>query len=265
MRRSTLHHLVIVSPTLPLGSQFVERQLGVRLQADGEHPRMSTHNLLLRLGESLYLEVIAPDSKAPLPTRARWLGLDGLSEQASPYLAHWVARTEHLDTADGARRDVVGEIEPMSREALSWKITIQPDGHLPLNGAVPSLIDWGESEHPAQSLGDQGCELEYLESALPDPRLLERQLESIGFIGAVSVLRSERHALKAYINTPNGLSHPVTSNLSFADFMAGQNWAACDEEILSLNVRHGSFAVTRARPLSTGTGLFAKRQPPFLA
>jgi len=205
MRRSTLDHLVIVSPTLPLGAQFIERQLGVRLQPGGEHPRMSTHNLLLRLGESFYLEVIAPDSKAPLPTRPRWFGLDGLSAQASPYLAHWVARTEHLDTLDGGLRNVFGEIEPMSRGALSWKITIQPDGHLPLNGAVPSLIDWGESEHPAQRLGDQGCELERLEIALPDPRLVERQLESIGFTGPVSVLRSERYALKAYINTPNGL------------------------------------------------------------
>ncbi|MFK2911441.1 VOC family protein [Pseudomonas sp. 3HC3] len=205
MRRSTLDHLVIVSPTLPLGAQFVERQLGVRLQPGGEHPRMSTHNLLLRLGESFYLEVIAPDSKAPLPTRPRWFGLDRLSAQASPHLAHWVARTEHLDTTDEELRNVFGEIEPMGRGVLSWKITIQRDGHLPLNGAVPSLIDWGESEHPVQRLGDQGCELERLEIAFPNPRLVERQLESIGFTGPVSVLRSERCALKAYINTPNGL------------------------------------------------------------
>lgn len=51
MMRSTLDHLVIVSPTLPLGAQFVERQLAVQLQPGGKHPRMSTHNLLLRLGD----------------------------------------------------------------------------------------------------------------------------------------------------------------------------------------------------------------------
>lgn len=205
MMRSTLDHLVIVSPTLPLGAQFVERQLAVQLQPGGKHPRMSTHNLLLRLGKSFYLEVIAPDSEAPLPTRPRWFGLDELSAQSSPYLAHWVARTERLDSADESLRQVFGDIEPMSRGGLSWKISIQPDGHLPLQGAVPSLIDWGESEHPAKRLDDKGCELHRLEIAHPDPSLVERQLESIGFTGPVSVLRSERYALKAYIATPHGL------------------------------------------------------------
>ncbi|MEW9678531.1 VOC family protein [Pseudomonas sp. TE50-2] len=41
LRRSTVDHLVIVSPPLPLGAQFVERQLGVRLQPGGAHTRMS--------------------------------------------------------------------------------------------------------------------------------------------------------------------------------------------------------------------------------
>lgn len=206
MRRSTLDHLVIVSPSLRLGARFVESQLGVQMQPGGQHTRMSTHNLLLRLGESFYLEVIAPDSMAPSPTRPRWFGLDKLSAQTSPFLAHWVARTEHLDNADEGLRKVFGEIEPMSRGALSWKISIQPDGHLPFDGALPSLIDWGESEHPAQRLDDSGCKLQRLEISYPDPYLVERQLESIGFTGPVSVLRNERYALKAYITTPNGLS-----------------------------------------------------------
>lgn len=166
---------------------------------------MGTHNLLLRLGEAFYLEVIAPNSMAPLPTRPRWFGLDELSAQTSPCLAHWVARTERLDTADEELLKVFGEVEPMSRGALSWKISIQRDGHLPLKGAVPSLIDWGKSEHPAQRLDDKGCQLQHLEIAYPDPDLVERHLESIGFTGPVSVLRSERYALKAYITTPNGL------------------------------------------------------------
>ncbi|WDY55846.1 VOC family protein [Pseudomonas sp. PSKL.D1] len=205
MRRCTLDHLVVVSPILPLGARFVERQLGVQLQPGGEHVRMGTHNLLLRLGDSFYLEVIAPNSMAPLPTRPRWFGLDELSAQASPRLAHWVARTEQLDTADEGLRKVFGEVEPMSRGVLSWKISIQPDGHLPLEGAIPSLIDWGDAEHPAQRLDDKGCQLQHLEISYPDPGLVERQLEAIGFTGPVSVLRGERYVLRASISTPGGL------------------------------------------------------------
>lgn len=43
------------------------------------------------------------------------------------------------------------------------------DGHLPFEGALPSLIDWGESEHPAQQLDDSGCKLQRLEISYPDP------------------------------------------------------------------------------------------------
>lgn len=75
MRRSIVDHLVIVSPTLAAGAQLVERQLGVSMQQGGNHPRMSTHNLLLRFGDCFYLEVIAPDPLAPNPGGPGGLGL----------------------------------------------------------------------------------------------------------------------------------------------------------------------------------------------
>lgn len=205
MRRSTLDHLVIVSPTLASGAQLVEQRLGVQLQPGGQHARMSTHNLLLRLGEHFYLEVIAPDHTAPVPTRPRWFGLDELDAHAAPYLGHWVARTEHLDTVEEGLRKVFGEIEPMSRGALAWNISIQPDGHLPQGGVIPSLIDWGASTHPAQGMVDKVCALQRLEITHPAPDLVEHYLEAIGFSGPVTVLRGERPGLQAYIETPSGL------------------------------------------------------------
>lgn len=68
MRRASLDHLVVVAPTLAAGAQYVEERLGVVMQPGGKHPRMGTHNLLLRLGDC-YLEVIAPNPDAPAPTR----------------------------------------------------------------------------------------------------------------------------------------------------------------------------------------------------
>lgn len=205
MRRSTLDHLVIVSPTLASGAQLVEQRLGVQLQPGGQHARMGTHNLLLRLGAHFYLEVIAPDRTAPQPTRPRWFALDELDGHAAPCLAHWVARTEHLDAADQGLSTVFGEVEPMSRGSLSWKISIQPDGHLPQGGVVPSLIDWGDSIHPARRLADSGCQLQRLEISHPDPDLVEERLGTIGFSGPVKVLRGEGYGLRAYIETLTGV------------------------------------------------------------
>lgn len=205
MRRSTIDHLVIVSPTLAAGAQLVERQLGVSMQSGGNHPRMSTHNLLLRLGDCFYLEVIAPDPLAPKPRRPRWFGLDKLNAQASPRLAHWVARTEFLDAADEELQSAFGVIEPMNRGELSWSISIHTDGQLPLDGVVPSLIDWGDSKPPAQRLDEKGCQLQRLEIFHPEPGAVEHHLEMIGFCGPVKVIRNDQYGLRSYIETPDGL------------------------------------------------------------
>ena len=204
MHASNLDHLVVVAATLAAGARHVEQRLGVELQPGGKHPRMGTHNLLLRLGDS-YLEVIAPDPDAQAPTRPRWFGLDDLDPLAAPYLAHWVARTPGLAGADESLTRVFGAIESMSRGSLSWRISIQRDGRLPLGGTLPSLIDWGDTQPPAQGLTDRGCQLQRLALSHPDPASIAQQLEAIGFSGPVTVMAAERPGLLAYVETPTGL------------------------------------------------------------
>ena len=92
--KTTLDHLAIVAPDLDTGCAFVTRALGVDLQPGGAHPRMGTHNRLLRLGPDIYLEVIAIDPSAQRPDRPRWFGMDDLDFDAPPRLATWVARTD---------------------------------------------------------------------------------------------------------------------------------------------------------------------------
>ncbi|MCD0504910.1 VOC family protein, partial [Bordetella petrii] len=58
--KTLLDHIAVAAPDLASGADWVERALGVRPQRGGAHPRMGTHNLLLRLGPDVYLEVIAP-------------------------------------------------------------------------------------------------------------------------------------------------------------------------------------------------------------
>jgi len=58
---SYIDHITITTPTLQAGAEMAYRTLGVNPAQGGEHPKMAMHNLLLRLGDSIFLEVIAPN------------------------------------------------------------------------------------------------------------------------------------------------------------------------------------------------------------
>lgn len=207
MPRCFIDHLTVTAPTLAAGAEFVHRALGVAPQPGGEHPRMGTHNLLLRLGDSLFIEVISANAKAPAPTRPRWFALDTLRPDSAPALAAWVARTPDIRATAAACSESLGDIEPMSRGALDWLITIPADGALRLNGIAPALIEWKAETHPALQLQDRGLSLVRLELFHPEPERVSRLLLSIGFEGPLSVSspRGERTAgLLAHIDTPQG-------------------------------------------------------------
>lgn len=112
---------------------------------------LGTHNALLSIGNSIYLEILAPDPSLPTPERGRWLA----ASYDSSALATWVLRTEEIEKlqASAWQQGVqIGEVEAGQRakadgRMLSWKLT-DPYA-LPLGGAVPFLINWGPSKHPA--------------------------------------------------------------------------------------------------------------------
>ncbi|HET6348809.1 MAG TPA: VOC family protein [Candidatus Krumholzibacteria bacterium] len=207
MLKSAIDHLVITASSRALGSDYVAEVLGVVPQPGGEHPRMGTHNALVRLGEATYLEVIAVNLAAAAPARARWFGLDDMLPSAPPRLVTWVVRTSDIQKASTLAPFSLGKIETMTREALAWRITIPEDGRMPLEGAAPSLIQWSGETHPARALPDVGCTLEELQIEHPRPKLLESLLREIGFNGPVVVSRAEsgRTRLAARIRTPGGL------------------------------------------------------------
>lgn len=206
--QTSLDHLVVVAPTLEAGECFVSQRLGVELQQGGCHALMGTHNKLLRLGTSFYLEVIAINPTAPPIGRPRWFALDGLAGNASPRLAHWVAKTDTLKSLGPMLADVIGEIQPMSRGELCWDITILADGALPLEGAAPSLIQWKQPVHPATMLEDKGCSLQMLDIFHPAPERISHLLEVMNFSGPVRLHRCdslETSRLVACMETPGGL------------------------------------------------------------
>lgn len=207
-----IDHLVVAAETLAQGVAYVEAALGVAMSPGGAHPRMATHNWLLRLGEALYLEVIAIDPAAPRPDRPRWFQLDDPAVQAelraSPRLVTWVVRTADLAGVVRAARRPLGAIESMQRGELRWQLTIPADGALLDGGVMPFAIEWPPGSQPAGRMPDRGCALAQLAAAHPDPEAVRRDLAAIGADGLMELRASAaggRAELVAEIRTPHGL------------------------------------------------------------
>ena len=163
---TALDHLVIAAHTLEQGAAWCQATLGVVPGPGGRHAFMATHNRLLRIDSAgfaqAYLEIIAIDPEAPPPGRPRWFGLDEPALQArlrqAPRLLHAVLRTPHIEMLRWGLVNVgVQPGEPMAAERdtpaglLRWRILLRDDGAIALNGALPTLIEWG-AVHPTANL-----------------------------------------------------------------------------------------------------------------
>lgn len=208
MLRSHIDHLVITAPSLSVGVEYVCEVLGVAPQPGGKHPRMGTHNCLLKLGNSVFLEVLCVDPDAPVPDRPRWFQLDEEESVKEPRLATWVARTSDIKAALAASPVVSGYLTPMSRGDLNWLITLPRNGGLPMQGVAPTLIQWEQRDgHPAGRLPESGCSLLKLEGFHPRAEKVKAMLDAIGFLGDFSISPLPAGVapyLIAHIQTPAG-------------------------------------------------------------
>src|SRR6185295_3299699 len=103
---------------------------------------MGTHNRRLRLGDAIYLEVIAVDPGAPAPSGPRWFGLGDLTTvrahcRSGERLRGWVAHTDDIDAVVAAHGDLLGGKISIGRNS---QFSLLPDGALPFNGMLPSVI-----------------------------------------------------------------------------------------------------------------------------
>lgn len=190
---------------------WLERYLGVTLGEIGLHTRMGTHNRLLSLGASAYLELIAVLPDAPAPDLPRWFGLDtaDVRERIAqrPRLLGWVARTEQIQTLSEQTGGLLGGVHAMARGDFHWRITIPEDGYPPEGGLLPSLIQWDVPFHPCQRLPDQNCRLTWMEAAHPQPRKVNALLDQLGLGQQLTLTSSPPYSgmtLCAHLHTPNG-------------------------------------------------------------
>lgn len=194
-----LDHIAVTAPSLAEGVAHVEAALGVRMpETIGQHALMGTHNRLLGLGPSDYLEVIAVDPAAPAPSRPRWFQLDRVS--TPPRLTNWVLRVGKLDEAL-ARLPAAGRALDLARGDFRWRMAVPDDGVLPYDDCFPALLQWIGGLKPSDRLAESGCRLTRLEIAHPAADKIAAHLRlrdvRIAFCTGPA-------ALRATINTPNG-------------------------------------------------------------
>ena len=115
MLRSALDHLVVAAATLEAAVAHLEQMLGVTVPFGGKHPLMGTHNCLMKLGDTCFLEIVAIDPEAPEPGRPRWFALDDPGTRAEltvqPRLHTWLCRTDDIAGAVAASPVSPGAIE----------------------------------------------------------------------------------------------------------------------------------------------------------
>lgn len=222
----TLDHLVVLAASLDQAVAWCEATLGVTPGPGGEHPLMGTHNRLLRMATPryprAYLELIAikPIANNAQPIcRKRWFDMDNPALQQrvardGPQLVHWVARVNDIHAASARlaalgcdRGRVLQAARATPAGELRWHITVRDDGQRLHQGALPTLIQWGDT-HPADAMPDSGITLQGFE-LLPTPALASAiqaldpsgQLATVHAAGAASATVA---TLQAQLLTPRG-------------------------------------------------------------
>jgi hypothetical protein len=197
-----LDHLIYGVPVLADGVDQLEPRLGVRAQPGGKHQGLGTHNALLGLGQSTYLEVIAPDPDQPVPALPRPFGLDSLDR---PRLVGWAIRCDDIDArvaqarAQGYDPGDAVELQRTTAQGtpLRWRLTPNALG----GGPIPFLIDWGDAVHPSRS-APAGLTLLSFHLEHPQPEVLTQALGALA--AEVAVVPGPTSRLAARIDGPGG-------------------------------------------------------------
>lgn len=199
-------HIVYGVEDLQAGIDDLAWRLGVRAVYGGKHVGRGTHNALLALGGHSYLEIIAIDPDQPNHAGPVAFGLDRIR---LPRLVGWATRVTDIEAR--ARQAVQrgydpGPVQAMNRlradgTLLEWRLTRHtPDPDMLV---LPFMIDWGESEHPSQTL-PAGVTLVQLRAEHPNPAAVQPLLAAMDI--DLPVDKGPEAALIATLDAPTGHS-----------------------------------------------------------
>lgn len=186
MHTAQIDHLLFGVPDLQEGIGIIHSLLGESPVPGGKHPGVGTHNALLSLGSSTYLEVIAPDPSQEVLDRDLPYGLSGLVE---PGLITWAVRpgdmSAHIQQTEALGMET--RIKNGSRmkpdgKLLKWRSAL-PNPPLEIDGQeftglIPFAIEWQSAQHPANSTPGE-LKLDSLQLIHPCLNLLSKLIGSL--------------------------------------------------------------------------------------
>ena len=202
-----LDHVVIAANNLDEGTSYVENKLNVKLSNIGYHRDMGTHNRVVKISKSVYLEVISIDPNCGHLNSKRWFNLDSLKLQSqlrkSPQVIGYVI--ENVDIK------ILKYYEPFfkaSRGEYKWKFAmpatkariLADQSHL--NGIIPSLINW-ESEKPINKMQDNHLNLEKIQVLLSESQSTYKNfINSLGAIEKLTFLITKQKNNSSTVDYP---------------------------------------------------------------
>ncbi len=204
-----LDHLTVVAPSLEQGVEHVRDCLGLDVPRGGVHPEMGTHNHLLRIGDDIYLEIIAADPDGPPPAGPRWFGL-GDPETVRAHWANgqrlrgWVARTDDIDAVLRRHGALLGGRTRVSRDGDFSNFSLRPDGEMPLGGVLPSVIERDGRSSPVSGMPDLGARLCEFVLKHPEPAEIGALFRKLGLRRAPALREGPEICFSALIETPGG-------------------------------------------------------------
>ncbi|PLL10190.1 riboflavin deaminase [Tabrizicola sp. TH137] len=204
-----LGHPTVVAPSLEEGFTHVRFCLDMDVPFGTRHAYMGTHNHRLRLGETVYLEIVAVDPFESAPRGPRWFGLDHSDTvrrnwEMGRRLRSWVANTSSMDRLLESFGGVFGVKRNLPEDGPEFSFAVPVDGSLPEDGALPSVIDHcGDTDFIA-TIPDFGARLRHLDLACPEPERIADISRSLQIDRPPNVGSGESVRYRAVIDTPRG-------------------------------------------------------------
>ena len=170
---------------------------------------MGTHNHRLQLGSSVYLEIVALDPDGISPGRSRWFGLDDrdkirLDWDEGRRLRGWVASTVDIDFVMASHQGVFGERVALPFDNPTFGFSIPSDGSLPLDGAIPSLIDHRDDPTLMTDIPDLDARLLSFTLEHPEPSAIAALFNDLGIDRPPEITLGPKTRYRAQIETATG-------------------------------------------------------------
>ena len=202
-----LDHIVFAASSLEEGTNFIENKLNSKLSDVGYHDFMGTHNRVIKVDKSIYLEVIAINPCSEAPKEDRWFNLDNPEIQQklknSPQIIGYVIETDDKEILKHFCTPIKA-----SRGDYKWNFAIPNlesdllDLKLIQSGIIPNLISW-KSNKPILQMKDSDFNLNKIEIEITN-----NQIHYKNFLNSLGTIEKLTFSLKDNITQQSSYDYP---------------------------------------------------------